>query len=223
MVCLKSSRHGINRPFQLSEHPGRPVSKTINRVRVRAAHAAEKPTLRVAVYSAQRYVHGFLKQPLFSAFPDSTMIEVFQHWCLYAGDICCHSRPQSALRMPQGRLDQHSATFASGHEAVCLFVNDDGSAPVSALTLARSVLYKAALPALCNSTIRALTNWLSTTACRLQVLKILADCGVSFIAMRCTSNLGSYIAWLVTLLCNSRHCGTSELTSTTAYFQVCWV
>ncbi|KAL3135515.1 hypothetical protein ABBQ38_005995 [Trebouxia sp. C0009 RCD-2024] len=48
--------------------------------------------------------------------------------------------------MIEGRLDQHSATFAAGHQAVCLFVNDDGSAPV---------------------------------------LKILADCGVSFIAMRC--------------------------------------
>ena len=40
----------------------------------------------------------------------------------------------------QGRLNQDSAAFAEGHKAVCLFVNDDGSAPVSAE-------YKASCPA----------------------------------------------------------------------------
>jgi D-lactate dehydrogenase len=58
----------------------------------------------VAVFSAQRYVLGFLREPLQAAFSRATFIE--------------------------GCLDETSAKFAAGHQAVCLFVNDDGSAAV---------------------------------------------------------------------------------------------
>lgn len=65
---------------EVSQHPGRRVPRAVNRKLRRAAlhvqAASNEQALRVAVYSSQRYVHGFLKQPLLSAFPDSTMIEV---------------------------------------------------------------------------------------------------------------------------------------------------
>lgn len=143
----QTTTYSVNRSVQSSKHCGRPVSRTDNRVLVRAAQgsqaASEKAALRVAVYSAQRYVHGFLKKPLLSAFPDSTMIEVFQHWRLYTTTGCTVltlAVSQTLTYGIQGRLDQHSATFAAGHQAVCLFVNDDGSAPVSANLLQRSAM-----------------------------------------------------------------------------------
>ena len=54
----------------------RAVTKKLSRAALHVQAASNEQALRVAVYSSQRYVHGFLKQPMLSAFPDSTMIEV---------------------------------------------------------------------------------------------------------------------------------------------------
>lgn len=62
-------------------------------------------------------------------------------------DTPCHWHKNRLACGIQGRLDQDSAAFAKGHKAVCLFVNDDGGAPVSAFVIESSGVYKAALPA----------------------------------------------------------------------------
>lgn len=66
---------------ELSQHLRRRVPRPVYRKLPRAAlevqAVSQEQALRVAVYSSQRYVHGFLKQPMLSAFPNSTMIEVF--------------------------------------------------------------------------------------------------------------------------------------------------
>ncbi|MEM1107606.1 MAG: 2-hydroxyacid dehydrogenase [Planctomycetota bacterium] len=43
----------------------------------------------------------------------------------------------------ESRLDRHSAMIAAGHEAVCLFVNDDASAPVIEVLAERGVKHLA--------------------------------------------------------------------------------
>ncbi|EIE23378.1 hypothetical protein COCSUDRAFT_28806 [Coccomyxa subellipsoidea C-169] len=59
---------------------------------------------KVAVFSAARYVHEFLHEPIMSNFPGSTFIEA--------------------------QLDVNTAPLAAGHQVICCFVNDDLSKDV---------------------------------------------------------------------------------------------
>ncbi|KAK9905506.1 hypothetical protein WJX75_001127 [Coccomyxa subellipsoidea] len=59
---------------------------------------------KVAVFSASRYVHDFLNEPIMENFPGSTFIEA--------------------------QLDINTAPLAAGHKAICCFVNDNLSKDV---------------------------------------------------------------------------------------------
>lgn len=69
-----------------------------------AAAGAKAKSLRLAVFSSQQYVLDHFAPPLRRHFPDTTFIEA--------------------------RLDHETAALAKGHDAICVFVNDDVSAPV---------------------------------------------------------------------------------------------
>lgn len=85
-----------------------------------AEKAKKTSEMSVAVFSASPYVRDFLESPLTEAFPNTTMIDA--------------------------RLSTATSPLAAGHEAVCLFVNDNGKS---------------------------------------EIIDIMADAGVKFIAMRC--------------------------------------